>query len=244
MQSLSDFIARVIDDHVSIRKYRKAEIDDETLKKLIYMGNRAPSSANIQPYSIIAVRDEKLKKEIAALCGGQSHIEECSVFLLFAADYNRVIKAMEKLGIEPFQPNIYSLYVAAVDAALAAQNIALAAESMGYGICYIGAVQNNPCKMAELLGLPKHVYPLFGMTIGVPDETPNKRLRLYTETILHLERYEGDKADQVIKVYEENGYLESLKRRYSRYLSKGGRVEERNPHFIRCLEERGFKVIQ
>jgi len=242
MQRMDQYIADVIESHVSIRKYKDVQIDDETLKRLIHLGNRAPSSANIQPYSIVAVRDKKLKNEISKLCGDQAHIRECAVFLLFTADYYRVINAMEKLGIKPFQPNIYSLYVAAVDAALAAQNIALAAESMGYGICYIGAVQNNPCKIAELLKLPRYVYPLFGMTIGVPDEKPRKRLRVGVETILHLDRYESDRSQNVIDIHEELGYLESLKRRYLRYLSKDGRMEERNPHFLECLESRGYRV--
>ncbi len=243
MQDLFKPILQVIDTHVSIRKYKKAEIPDETLNKIVYAGIRAPSSANLQPYSIIAVKDEDLKKELSLLCGDQEHIRECSVFLIFVADYHRMIKAMELLNIDPFQPNVYSLYIAAVDAALAAQNITLAAEAMGYGICYIGAVQNNPCEIAELLGLPKYTYPLFGLTIGVPDENPAKRLRLKTETILHRDKYEGDKAEQVIQKYEEEGYLDSLIRRYTRYAGKGGRVETRFKGFMECLEKRGFKTI-
>jgi len=242
MQELSKSILQIIDDHVSIRKYRESEIPEETLNKIIYAGVRAPSSANLQPYTIVAIKDKKLKKELSLLCGDQSHIRECSVFLIFVADYNRMIRAMEILGIEPFEPNVYSLYIAAVDAALAAQNITLAAESMGYGICYIGAVQNNPCKIAELLGLPRYTYPLFGLTIGVPDEKPAKRIRLNVETILHIDGYEGSKADQVIKKYEEEGYLDSLKRRYRRYAGKGGRVEKRFKGFIECLESQGFKT--
>ena len=243
MQDLFKPVLQVIDTHVSIRKYKEEEIPEETLKKIIYAGVRAPSSANLQPYSIIAIKDRKLKEELSILCGDQSHIRECSVFLIFVADYNRMIKAMELLNIDPFEPNVYSLYIAAVDAALAAQNITLAAESLGYGICYIGAVQNNPCEIAELLKLPKHTYPLFGLTIGVPDEKPAKRLRLNVETILHINRYEGDKAEEVIRKYEEEGYLDSLKRRYNRYAGKGGRVERRFKGFIECLEKRGFKTI-
>ena len=243
MQAYSDHVYKVIDGHVSIRKYKRDhQIEKEDLEKIIYAGIRAPSSANIQPYSIIAVTDQELKNKISHLCGDQEHIREASVFLLFLADFNRAIKAMEKLGIEPFQPNIYALYIASVDAALAAQNITLMAESMGYGICYIGAVQNNPCKIAKLLEIPKYCYPLFGMTLGIPDENPEKRLRLDIKTILHLNRYEGDKSTQVIELYDEKGFLQSLIRRYQRYLSKNGRVEMRFKKYIECLEERGFKT--
>lgn len=243
MRGLINPVLQVIDSHVSIRKYRKAEIPDDTLKKMVYAGVRAPSSANLQPYSIIAIKDQSLKDRLSILCGDQQHIRECSVFLIFIADYNRMMKAMEMLDIEPFEPNVYSLYIASVDASLAAQNIVLMAESMGYGICYIGAVQNNPCEIANLLRLPRYTYPLFGLTIGVPNENPAKRIRLDVDTILHIDGYEGDKANEVIRKYEEEGYLDSLKRRYSRYAGKGGRVERRFKGFIECLEKRGFKTI-
>lgn len=242
MQSLIDSLLQVIDSHVSIRRYKPHEMDDDTLEKLIYAGIRAPSSANLQPYTIIAVREQGKKDIIAELCGNQLHIRQCSVFLLFTADYYRASRAMEKLGIEPAEPNIYALYVAAVDAALAAQNIALAAEAMGYGICYIGAVQNNPCRIAELLGLPEKTYPLFGMTIGIPDEEPPRRIRLPVETILHREGYEDAKEGDVIETYREAGHLDSLVRRFNRYLSREGGVARRFPSFIECLERRGFRT--
>ncbi len=242
MQNKTKSVFDVIDSHVTIRKYKDVEIPEDILHKIIYAGIRAPSSANLQPYSIVAVTDRGLKERLSLLCGDQDHIRECSVFLLFIADFYRPIETMKKLVIEPFKPNIYSLYIAAVDAALAAQNITLAAESLGYGICYIGAVQNNPCKIAGLLKLPKYTYPLFGLTIGVPDEKPRKRIRLSVDTILHKEFYEGDKSDNVIDTYEKMGYLDSLWRRLNRYMSKDGRIETRYPLFLKCLRERGVEI--
>lgn len=243
MQRSEDPVLKVVDNHVSIRRYKEdVDIPKDIFEKIIYAGIRAPSSANLQPYTIIAVFDKSLKEELSRLCGDQEHIRQCSVFLIFVADYKRLIDTMEKLGIEPFQPNIYSLYIAAVDAALAAQNITLVAESLGYGICYIGAVQNNPCKIAELLNLPRYTYPLFGLTIGIPDEKPRKRLRLDLKTILHVDRYEDSKYGEVISKYEEEGYLESLYRRLKRYLSKDGRIEYRYPKFKDCLRNRGFNT--
>ncbi len=243
MQRIENPILKVIDSHVSIRKYREdVDIPYEKLREIIYAGVRAPSSANLQPYTIVAVYDKDLKRELSLLCGDQAHIRQCSVFLIFIADYNRLMRTMERLGIKPFRPNYYSLYIASVDAALAAQNIVLTAESMGYGICYIGAVQNNPCKIAELLKLPKYTYPLFGLTIGIPDEKPSKRLRLDVETILHLNEYRDGKESEVINKYKDLGYIDSLARRLKRYLSKGGRVEERYPKFKECLKSRGFTI--
>ena len=67
--------------------------------------------------------------------------------------------------------------VATVDASLFCAK-ALAAESLGYGICYIGGIRNNPGEVSELLHLPDKVYPVFGMTVGVPDEDHGVKPRL------------------------------------------------------------------
>ena len=53
-----------------------------------------------------------------------------------------------------------------VDAALAAQNAAIALESLGLGCCYIGAMRNDPERVAKLLGLPPQCFVLFGLCVG------------------------------------------------------------------------------
>jgi nitroreductase len=65
-----------------------------------------------------------------------------------------------------------------------AQNVAIAAESEGLGICYIGGVRNNPQQISELLSLPDHVYPVFGMCLGYPAHQPDVKPRLPVEAIL------------------------------------------------------------
>ena len=82
------------------------------------------------------------------------------------------------------------------DVALFAQNVAIAAESKGYGICYIGGVRNAPEEISELLSLPKGVAPLFAMTIGVPDEANEVKPRLPVEAIIHENSYDADKYDE------------------------------------------------
>src|SRR5699024_4773590 len=78
-------------------------------------------------------------------------------------------------------------------AALFGQSFALAAESMGYGICYIGGVRNNPKQISELFNLPEHVIPLFGMTVGVPVKLNEVKPRLPVEAIVHEDGYDKEK---------------------------------------------------
>jgi len=147
-------IINVIEDHRTIRKYKREDIPDEHFNIIINAGIRAPSSANLQAYSIIRIRDMDIRKKLYEITGNQEHILQASEFLVFIADIRRIMKCMELSGLSHSKPSFYMIYTSAIDAALAAQNIVLAAETLGYGICYIGAIQNDPCKVCEILKLP------------------------------------------------------------------------------------------
>jgi hypothetical protein len=91
--------------------------------------------------------------------------------------------------------------IAAVDAVIAAQNAALAAESLGLGICYIGSIRNNPREVIRLLGLPRHVFPVTGLTVGFPVQSPRPRPRLPLSAILHREHYNAEQ-DDALRAYD------------------------------------------
>ncbi|RME52151.1 MAG: NADPH-dependent oxidoreductase, partial [Caldilineae bacterium] len=88
--------------------------------------------------------------------------------------------------------------VAAVDVAIMMQTATLAAESLGLGMCYIGAIRNNPREVIELLGLPKRMFPISGMTLGWPDADPILRPRLPLEAVLHWETYNPDDEEALL----------------------------------------------
>ncbi len=237
-------VMEVINNHRTIRKYKKSPIPSEHIELLMKAGIRAPSSVNLQAYSILRIVDPGIRKALYEVAGQQSHILEAAEFWIFVADVRRAAKAMEKLGFTPAEPNLYMFYVSTIDATIAAQNIVLAAESLGYGTCYIGAIQNDPCKVSEILGLPKGVYPLFGLTIGVPDEWPEKRPRLSKEALFFVDQYPKEElaAEEAMKAYEASGAIDSFIRRFKRYYSAGGRYEARNKLICHCLEKQGFVV--
>jgi nitroreductase len=92
--------------------------------------------------------------------------------------------------------------IATVDVALAAQNCAVAAESLGLGICYIGAVRNDPQAVADLLELPESVYPVFGMCLGYPDQAPEVKPRLPLSVVLKADAYRGPDDLEGIRRYD------------------------------------------
>lgn len=237
-------VYKVITQHRTIRKYRKYRIPDEHLEMIIKSGIRAPSSTNLQAYCIIRIQDLDIRRKIMALAGDQEHIVTASEFLVFVADTYRLLNCCKEMSEEPATPNFLMIYIAAIDAAIAAHNMVLTAESLGYGTCYIGAIQNNPCEVAEILRLPKYTYPLFGLTIGMPDEDPELRPRLPPDALLHTDTYslDGSNIKKALTAYEGTDFHESFIRRIKRYYSENGRYKERYRKMKDCLIKIGYII--
>ena len=201
-------IYEIMKNNKSKRKYKDEDVDEKDLDKILEAARLAPSSINGQQWSVIVVKDKNTKKEFANLTGGQKWVEDAPVFLVFVADYYRTAIALEKENKE-FKniESIEATMVSAVDVGLAFSNAMNMAEAMGYGIVPIGAVRRDPIKVIELLDLPKYVYPVLGMCIGVPDEDPMKKPRFPKSAMVHKEKYnrdlEGlvDEYDEIIKGY-------------------------------------------
>lgn len=199
---MNSFIDQLL-KHRSIRKFKPDSISDEQLQAIVRSAQSASTSSNIQAYSIIRVTDRDKRLGIMKAAGSQQYVEECPLFLVFCADLHRLRKACELRGTEMRHEGIEPFLTASVDAALAAQNAAVAAESMGLGICYIGAIRNDPAEVSRLLELPELVYPVFGMCIGVPDQEPTPRPRLPIDSVLHTDRYETSHPEALAEYDEE-----------------------------------------
>ena len=91
----------------------------------------------------------------------------------------------------------------------------MAAESLGLGICYVGAARNHPQELAELLHLPPRVIALFGLAVGHPadDDTSAIKPRLPQPGLIHHETYDAEARDQSVTAYDETmrGFYEAQK---------------------------------
>jgi nitroreductase len=176
--------------HASCRAYRSEPVPDETLTAMIAAAQRAATSSNLQMWSVVAVREEARKAQLAHLCGDQAHIVAAPLFLAWCADRNRLDEACERSGLVQNTDTVESFLVAAIDVAIAMQNATVAAEAMGYGTCYIGGLRNNTADVVELLRLPRHVFPIAGMTVGFPARAGTIRPRLSPRAVMHEEAYQ------------------------------------------------------
>ena len=189
-------VIETLNNHVSVRDFTNAPLDDETLGKMLQAARRSPTSSNLQTYSLVVVRDQETKKELAAIAGNQRHIETCPVFVALCADLSRLKLACE-LQKKPYAGNLERSLVATVDAALVGMSLSLAAESLGLGTVMIGAIRNDPTEAARLLGLPEGAYVVYGLCIGWPEERPPQKPRLPEELVIHYERYNTDRDTTV-----------------------------------------------
>jgi FMN reductase (NADPH) len=195
-------IITLLQNHRSIRKFTDQPVSEDQLNAILEAAQAASTSSNMQAYSVIHVTDEGLKSQLAALAGNQAYVSECPLFLVWCADLHRYTQAVRRHGDTLVTGNAENFIVATVDAALAAQNAAVAAESLGLGVVYIGGLRNKPAEVSQLLGLPQLVYPVFGMCIGMPDQEPLQRPRLPREAVYHKNRYTDNPV--AVDVYDES----------------------------------------
>ncbi|MEQ6916327.1 oxygen-insensitive NADPH nitroreductase [Halomonas aquatica] len=236
----------LLKSHRSIRKFTDRPVSRELLEELIRAGQAAATSSHVQAYSVIHVTDSAHREAIAELAGGQGYIARCADFLVFCADMKRPTEAAERTGARVVRGMTEQLLVASVDTALMAQNVAIAAESEGLGICYIGGIRNDPQQVSDLLELPDHVFPVFGMCLGYPAQDPDVKPRLPVSAILKEDTYTDDREQ--VADYDEtmHGYYQARKggnkqSDWSRNLTPLFDTKLR-PHMRDFLVRRGFEM--
>lgn len=178
--------------HRSVRHFLPARLPPGTLDLLIAAAQSAPNSSNLQLWSVVAVETQERKERLAGLAGNQAHIRETPLFLAWLVDVSRVRRHGLAQGIATDGTDYLDAFLTgAIDAGLAAQNVVAAAESLGLGTVYIGALRNKPGEVAQELGLPNGVFPLFGLCIGRPDpqRPASVKPRLPQAAVLHREQY-------------------------------------------------------
>jgi nitroreductase len=192
--------------HRSVRSYKPDAVPAGALETMIAAAQSAATSSNMQWTSVVATTDPAKKKVLAEIAGGQKHIEECPLYLCWIADMSRnaSISQAEKVGFETM-PWLETFMVACIDVALAAQNAVVAAESLGLSTLYIGAMRNDPERVAEVFNLPKQCFVVFGLCVGYATEkgAGEVKPRLSQAMVLHHERYDDSNADTERRAHDE-----------------------------------------
>ncbi len=177
-------VVKTILDRRSIRKFKPDQISEDQLETIVQCGLNAPSGMNLQSWHLVVVQDKALLDEISA-------------------EFVKMVKQNPPLPpvmVERLKDPNYTVFFNAptdiliccetdkgpLNSGLLAQNMVLAAHSLGLGTCYIGGVMaylNTPdgAKYLERLKVPEGYTPMFFLSIGYPAEQPDARVRDLTK---------------------------------------------------------------
>ena len=186
-------VLETILNHRSVRGFLPDALPDGTLDLLMAAAQSASTSSNLQVWSVVAVEDPARKDRLATLAGNQQFIRDAPLLLVWLADLARLdgIAAERQTRVEGARYT-EAFILGVVDATLAAQTALIAAESLGLGTVYIGAMRNLPEQIAAELNLPPHVFAVFGMSVGYPDPQKATGIKphLPRSVVLHREQYD------------------------------------------------------
>ena len=169
--------------HRTVRKFTDEVLERDVIEKAVRAAQFASTSSNVQAYSCLWVRDTAKRAALVELTGGQPQVAQAGAFFVISGDQRRH-RAVARRADSTYSANLETFLLCAVDAALFAQNLVLAFESLGYGICYIGGLREALPKVDQLLEVPAYVFPFYGLCVGRPADDPGQRPRLPLDAVL------------------------------------------------------------
>ncbi|HMQ11237.1 MAG TPA: nitroreductase family protein [Oligoflexia bacterium] len=230
-KNLGKTVVEHLQNHKSIRSYADKPIDDDLLNSILLSGQRASSAGNLQSWSVIVSKDAKKKQQLYEAHYQQSMVLQAPVVLTFCADFYRTISWLKahqaKLSFDDFA----GFLTGAVDAVIAAQNIAVAAEAHGLGICYMGTTLWSSDTICKILKTPDYVIPVTSLVMGYPNEDIKEvRYRLPLQAVVHQEEYVKRSDKETLDLYAE--FEERSWKRYGEF-----------PGMLEKLEKAGIKKV-
>jgi nitroreductase len=206
-------LLKIIKTRRSIRRYKKKDVPDELLEKIIEAGRWSPSGDNGQPWRFIIVRDPETKKALGKIAAEGSGRRFTAEYLTGRMqerfeglkDLDKKDKAYKKLTsgeVSSFLANAPVIIIVCAkldvwdvpyDSAMATQNMVLMAHALGLGSCVVVAPvsdMRDDIKVMKLLKIPHGYKVIAPLAIGYPDESPNPRPRLSLKEIIFYEEFE------------------------------------------------------
>lgn len=238
----------------TVRNYTDKEISDDDLKAMLEAASHAPTTGNMQLYSVVITRDAARKRLLAPAHFNQPQVLSADVVLTFCADFNRFVRWCECRDADPGYDNFQSFVTALIDVSLYAQQFCTIAEMRGLGCCYLGTTTYNAPEIAGILKLPKRVVPVTTLTVGYPAVYPEGSGRLPVDGILHFEEYNDYTLNAIDGIYGEKEAREDSRR----FVAESGKkslaqvftdvryTRENNEHFSRVYKDfirsQGFDI--
>ncbi len=182
-------------NHKSIRKYREKQPPDEVLETIVRAGQQAPFA--FQLCSLLLSRHQ------------QENPFRAPLLFTVCIDSHRLELVMAQRNWCMVMNDLSLLLFGIQDAALMAENMVVAGESLGLGSCFLGGAPYRARKIAQEYQLPRRVFPIVQLAMGYPAEEPPPRPRYPLEFALFEDKYPRFDAETVRDAMREmdEGYL-------------------------------------
>ena len=181
-------------ERTSVRRYERETIPEDKMQFIFDAIRNTPTSYNGQQFSVIDISDQQLKEQLYEMTN-QKQLKTCNRLLIFLSDYNKIELLAKKKGLEmPAITNTMDgVVIGIIDASLAMMSAVVAAESVGLGSNCVGYLRTvDPARLAEMLKLPKGVFVVCGLAIGVPREHPDLKPKQPLQAMIFKNCYEQD----------------------------------------------------
>lgn len=223
-------VKEVLLERTSVRRYEREAIPEETMELIRAAVENTPTSYNGQQFSVIDISDQALKEELYALTN-QKQLKTCNRLLIFCSDYNKISLLAKRKGVDmpTFTNTMDAVTIGIIDASLAMMSAVVAAQAAGLGSNCVGYLRTvDPAKVAELLHLPKGVFVVCGLALGVPREQPDLKPKQPTKLVFHPNRYRGD--DEAMT--DELAAYDEVVQQYNRTRAGGTSTNDWCAHII------------
>jgi nitroreductase len=222
MSTVSQQLLNLFFKRRTIRRFSSKPVPEEVVQRIVEAGQRAPTACNLQTYSVIWVRDDKLKNKVLDACKISGAIREAPIIFVICADVYRLSQVLDYLGHNHCFRHGHGYlikFMSIMDACFVAENMTMAAECLGLGSVYIGSAFAND-ELIETLKLPENVIPLTLLCVGYPNEQPPTRPRWPLSSILHIDSYKKPTEKEMKAFLEHMNYTLEKEGYYQKYANR------------------------
>lgn len=193
---------RLLIERASCRSFSAQPVTEEELRLIIEAGIHAASGGNLQPFSIIQIREQSVRDQLAERCG-QPFMATVPVHFLYCIDWHR-LERWARLEKAPYTAHqaFRHFWISFQDVIIAAQNMCTAIDALGLGSVYIGTIMEFFPEARTLFSLPKGVFPVVLLCLGHPKARPMVRKKLAPEILIHDEKYREPDDQELLAAFE------------------------------------------
>ena len=165
--------------HRTIRAYKEQPLTEAEIETLMEVARHTATASYLQGYTVLHITDPQVREKIYA-ASGQPYVGGTKGdMFIFVVDLYRNSRIRAEQGVSSEALSSMNLFLTgAEDALLAAQNVVVAAESMGLGTVYLGSILADPRLVVDALELPELTFPILGLLVGHSDQEPGQKPRL------------------------------------------------------------------